>query len=273
MDERLKLFNEKRACFEEFLRNTDQKKKGIEFLISEIKKGKLKKGNKIKILSIGAGLGEDLFGLLSYLKKEGYSFEFFYNDLSKISFDIFLKRAKGFGLGKNFSGSAICGLDDLKLKEKFDLVIASHVFYYLKNWKKSIKKISSLLSDDGKAYVILQSKHGHYNFRKKFIGLIKGQKYREYHGEEIYTVCRKMGIKCEARKVDYFINVKPAITRNNKINASGKKILTFLLRTDYDTVNEGIKKKIDKYLKEKAKSKSNKILLKSADIYTKIYKK
>lgn len=56
-------------------------------------------------------------------------------------------------------------LDDFEIynfDKKFDVIIASHVVYYFNDLSKTIKKMISLLKDDGRIYFIVNGKESNY---------------------------------------------------------------------------------------------------------------
>ncbi|PIS39577.1 MAG: hypothetical protein COT33_01240 [Candidatus Nealsonbacteria bacterium CG08_land_8_20_14_0_20_38_20] len=127
-EEYLSIFNKNRKYFEEFLRKTDQKENSNKFLIE-----KCPVKEKQKILAVGAGSGEDVLGFLEFLKSKDKSFEFYYLDPSKLSFKEFIKNVKKFKLTEHVSGVDFNKFESFETKKKFDTIIASHVFYYIKD--------------------------------------------------------------------------------------------------------------------------------------------
>ena len=60
-------------------------------------------------------------------------------------------------------------LEDLKLKEKFDFVLCSHVLYYTKDWQKSLEKMYKLTRKKGLLCIISHAGTGEWNsMMKKF---------------------------------------------------------------------------------------------------------
>jgi len=86
--------------------------------------------------------------------------------------------------------------EKIEIKEKFDVIIASHVIYYFKNKKKAAEKIFTLLNTGGRAYFGVNGKESDYGLLKyafsnlinkeyiftydELMNLIKGKKFREY---------------------------------------------------------------------------------------------
>jgi SAM-dependent methyltransferase len=83
-----------------------------------------------------------------------------------------------------------------ELKNKFDVIIASHVIYYFKNKKEAIKKMLNSLNPDGRIFFVVNGKSSDYgplkfafakmiNSKYEFtydglLKLLEGNKIREY---------------------------------------------------------------------------------------------
>ncbi|MBD3252607.1 methyltransferase domain-containing protein [Candidatus Pacearchaeota archaeon] len=86
--------------------------------------------------------------------------------------------------------------ESVDLEEKFDVIIASHVFYYFKNKKRAVEKMFSHLNEDGRIIFVVNGKTADYGpiklafakmINKKYLftydevyELIKNHKIREY---------------------------------------------------------------------------------------------
>ena len=86
--------------------------------------------------------------------------------------------------------------EKIDLKEKSDVIIASHVFYYFKNKKAAIEKMFNLLNNEGRVIFVVNGKSADYGPLKlafaeslgikyvftydELLGLLKGRKFREY---------------------------------------------------------------------------------------------
>jgi cyclopropane fatty-acyl-phospholipid synthase-like methyltransferase len=77
--------------------------------------------------------------------------------------------------------------------EKFDLVLAIHVFYYIakRDWHRQISRMINALSDNGKLVIVLQSKKSHlYAFANQFL-----KKESNINSEELIKILRKQRTK------------------------------------------------------------------------------
>ncbi|MFB6456606.1 methyltransferase [Chitinophaga sp. Hz27] len=58
--------------------------------------------------------------------------------------------------------------EQVELSRKYDVIIASHVFYYFKDQRKAIQKMYDALSDDGMIIVVVNGQEGDYGVLKQF---------------------------------------------------------------------------------------------------------
>ncbi|MCH7568567.1 MAG: methyltransferase domain-containing protein [Nanoarchaeota archaeon] len=86
--------------------------------------------------------------------------------------------------------------ENIKLDNKFDVIIASHVIYYFNNKKAALEKMFNTLNEGGRIIFVINGKTSDYGplkfafgdmIRKKYIftydkllKLLKGRKFREY---------------------------------------------------------------------------------------------
>ncbi len=260
-DEQVSIFNENRKYFEEFLRKTDQKENSNKFLIENCSAK-----DERKILSVGTGSGEDVMGFLKHLKSQGTDFEFYYLDPSKLSFKEFNKKAEKFNLIENVSGVEFNKFESFETEKKFDTIIASHVFYYIEDWERSLKKTFEMLNSGGKAFIMMQSKDSdNFKFRNTFLE-------KEHYGEELINAIRGLNLNYDIEKIISTLDVTDTISENNKLSLSGKQLLSFLLRTNYDNLEKDTKSKIIDYIFENSKIKNKKRVFQLVDDYVTIKK-
>lgn len=67
--------------------------------------------------------------------------------------------------------------EDVKIGEKFDIIIASHVFYYFKNKKRAIEKMLSSINDNGRVFLVVNGKGYDYAPSKIYLSKLIGEKY------------------------------------------------------------------------------------------------
>lgn len=154
--------------------------------------------SKSKLLEIGSGSG-NLTVILSKLFSETVIVEpnrkFFENVTNLI-------KCKGFN----------ARWEDVEIgKDKFDLILAIHILYYIpkKIWLRQIERMISVLGENGKLVIVLQSKESHlYAFPNKFL-----KRESRINSEELMQVLHDARIKFTSRKL------KTEIWSNNKKKA------------------------------------------------------
>jgi cyclopropane fatty-acyl-phospholipid synthase-like methyltransferase len=163
------------TVFETFLRYTDQKEKSSVFLAALLDESI---GPNFHLLDIGTGTGEFLKLALSKVKA-----------LPRINLtliepsDDLVKQLPG-SLDELAPSPTIhlshSTFDDFSTKEKFDVVIASHLFYHIpKNtWRNQITKMVSLLKPGGRVIIVQREEDEAYAFKMRFKPLIFGEKFK-----------------------------------------------------------------------------------------------
>jgi len=73
--------------------------------------------------------------------------------------------------------------EKIELKEKFDVIIASHVIYYFKNKKEAVKKMFDSLSNGGRIFFVVNGKSSDYGPLKLAFGKMVNAKYRFTYDE------------------------------------------------------------------------------------------
>jgi len=124
-----------------------------------------------------------------------------------------------------------------ELKEKFDIIIASHVIYYFKNKKKSIEKIFSSLNKGGRVYFVVNGKESDYGPLKQAFSKMIGKKY-------IFTYDELKDLIKNKRAKEY------TIPSSIKFNSPEELFETLRISFDhYPKEYEEIKDKMITYLK------------------------
>jgi len=149
------------VLFDLFRRSSNEEEKIMQIIISEIKK----KESCKSLLDIGAGDGTITQKIIKYFD-EVYAVE------KRNDCRLFLKAL----------GIKMLCKDWTKFVEtqKFDVILASHVFYYfpIPEWKTHISKMLKLLNDDGMLILITNSTNIEYStFIKKTYPKIIGHEF------------------------------------------------------------------------------------------------
>lgn len=78
--------------------------------------------------------------------------------------------------------------ENVNLKEKFDVILASHVIYYFKNKKKALDKIFSHLNKEGRVYFVVNGKEADYGPLKSAFSKMIGEEYKFTYEELIELI-------------------------------------------------------------------------------------
>jgi len=159
------------ALFDSFIEKSNEKEvlvKGIKNLIGE---------KKESCLEIGPG-----------------DFAFFYNSLSSLFSRYVVVEKESFS---SFFPDNVFFIksdwEDVELSEKFDVIIASHVFYYFNDKRGSLKKIISHLKEGGKAFIVVNGTGSDYGSFKKMFSNVSGKEYASTY-EEVKKVLQGLGV-------------------------------------------------------------------------------
>ncbi len=131
--------------------------------------------------------------------------------------------------------------EELKIDEKFDVIIASHVIYYFKNKKKAIDKMFDSLNKDGRIFFVVNGKESDYGPLKSEFSKLIGKKYSFTYDELVSLIGGR-------RYREY--------TLPSTLKFSSYEDLFETLRLSFDNYPkeyEKLKEKIIKYFKENFK--------------------
>jgi SAM-dependent methyltransferase len=269
MDKKTIVFNHNRRRFTEFLKHTDQKDAANQFLEKYFSRRK----SRLNILDIGTGSGEHILPFLKKIKSKKIGFRLYYLDPSRQLHKIFRDNVKKYDIQKNISGEKIMDFDRFNISKKFDVVIASQVFYYFTNWKKQIRKIINYLEKDGVALIFMKSNQSaNWKIRSFFSELTKGRTPKEHYAEELIDTLKSMGIKYKKDKINSTLEITPAIKELRQLQKPDRELLSFIIRTPYDGISDEEKDALNNYLKKISVKKGNKVFIRLTD-YCLIIKK
>ena len=131
--------------------------------------------------------------------------------------------------------------EKVKLKEKFDVIIASHVVYYFKNRKEAIEKMLNSLNSGGRVFIIVNGKSSDYGPLKFAFAKMVNSEY-EFTYDNLLKIL-------EGKKIREY-------TFPSVINFNSYEELFEILRLSFDLYPkeyEKLKDKIISYFKENIK--------------------
>jgi cyclopropane fatty-acyl-phospholipid synthase-like methyltransferase len=171
--------------FETFLRYTNEKEKSSELLASI-----LSLVPKTSILDIGSGNGQYLEQTLSNIKDSADSSL----TLLEPSSDLIKQ------LQARFGGSLVTiihsSIDSFSTDEKFDVVLASHLFYHIPRpeWPAQLLKMLSFLKPEGKLIVVLREKDDAYAFKMAFKPLLFNEDFQALTLQDVLAGLPESGL-------------------------------------------------------------------------------
>lgn len=160
--------------FEVFLRYTDEKENSS----AQLAKILQETANGSSILDIGTGNGEYLSLALTKVK----DFSDIRLTLIEPSVDLVKQLHPRFDrFMPRISTNVVCvGLDDFSSDEKFDVVLASHLFYHIPRdtWPQQLEQTLSFLKPNGRLIIVLREEDDAYAFKMAFKPLIFSKDFK-----------------------------------------------------------------------------------------------
>jgi 2-polyprenyl-3-methyl-5-hydroxy-6-metoxy-1,4-benzoquinol methylase len=151
---------------------------------------------KVKVLEIGAG--EGIYA--KYFKKYGH--ESIATDIDEES----MKRLSDVGIK-----TKVGDFQSIKFKDKFDIIIMSHVIEHFYNPKKIVKKLKGLLTENGIVY--LKTPNSDFLFLDK----LKNHTY-VFDAPRHINIFSKKSLGYLFKEAGFRINIKDEFTLNEFIN-------------------------------------------------------
>jgi len=186
------LYNKQKNWFYTFLNNTNQKKKFLEFLKQKSEELELVTDWNTKVLDVGTGNGASLIPMLEEIIHSESPWDkkkFTEVHVDEHNLGVMLDFVTNYCIdGYRFMNLNIN--EDYHKSNSFDLITASHVFYYLNNWDETLNDLISSLKPNGKMIIAQTSEQGFlYKLRKEFFSKIcinELDETRPHSGEELF---------------------------------------------------------------------------------------
>ncbi|MBL7160459.1 MAG: methyltransferase domain-containing protein [Candidatus Aenigmarchaeota archaeon] len=236
-------------AFETFTKSTTQHRDAINYITNNIlSKTDVKKlkNNGWRVLDIGAGVGDEIIPIIKFLNSYGNT-KLFALGPSKKELDTFEGRIEEAGIDAKIIRS---NWEKYEPKVKFDFIIASHVFYHIKNWETMIPKVIDSLNDNGVAIITLHTQNNIvYRLPTKLRHKMSTnlEKKHEHSAKEL---CKLLDNIKNNFNITYDIETvknKIDITNCKKMNQGGKNLTEFFLLYPYSKIDDNLKKQIIDY--------------------------
>lgn len=287
-DERQATFSSHAEWFQAFLRHTNQKSNtlrevshGIEetpSLFANLKN----KDYQFSALYIGVGNGGLEIPLTRWLvdvRGTQQNISIYNEDPSQEMKTQFLSKVKGQKLGGIIAEYSMLKFEDPQYKPVFaDVLIASHVGYYIADWAdgenakpdNSLVKFTQAIKKDDIGLIALQSEQSdNYEIRNIWSPKIHGTQERT--GEQTAQTLQKLGIDHRIEIIGSITDVSSCF-QNNTFNptAEGELLLGFILRTNWKNLDPATQQQVGKQLSsitEKNVTSDGRRIMKFRDVY------
>lgn len=227
--------------FETFLRYSNEKEESstrLADLLQEI-------AGDLSILDIGAGNGEFLALTLAKTK----NLTSLRVTLLEPSRDLVKQLKDHFNriLPRDSVKIIRTTLDDFSNDEKFDVILASHLFYHIPRdtWVKQLNKMLSFLKPDGRLIIILREKDDAYRFKMAFKPLILDKNFKALVIDDVLTVLPEVS-KLRVSRYSIASELRVPIDKNVEDAIS---IIEFYLNEHWQNITERIQKDIFNFIK------------------------
>ena len=256
-------FHDKSAWFNAFLEATDQKIVLRERILDALKEKPLweqiEDPNKdLSLLLVGVGNGGIELALLKDLENTRGSnirFSAYCEDPSEQMKVEFYQNAKEAGVASTIKEYSLLNFEDPRYQpSSADFVLASHVWYYCKEWQKvpyeqnSLAKFYHLINPNGIGLIALQSctsdRYAFLSGYSQFIG-----QTLDVAGEDLAAEYDRLSIPYKIEIVEAHTSLKNCF-QNGQFNPNlqGKHLLSFLLRTWWDDIPLEIQEKLIEHI-------------------------
>lgn len=257
--EKIPAFQDRKEWFLAFLRNTDQKeqqKKGtleiLQSLYPTVWERIQDQSYPFVSLFAGAGSGGVEIPVIDeFLKLRGSSFSIFCEDPSLEMKEEFFANA-GNSIQSLIKEYSLFPFEDENyLPPQVDFAMASHAWYFIKNWKgfekekNSLVKFASLIGErNGAGLITLQSNKGdRYHYNGLCASLIGKQK--ELVAEEVVAELDRLGIEYQIVELESHVNVSSCFKKGKfDPDEEGKCLLSFLTFEIWDDLPFDVKERM-----------------------------
>ncbi len=255
------MFQHKPEWFLEFLRQTNQKRVLVANISDTIMqqypalRDTLRTG-KADISILGGGTAEPELAILKYLAPSVSRLH--YEDPSTEMEELFRKNLTTSAFASGEVDASQQKLEDADYQiPPSDLIVASHMFYYVSSWRdpanteNPLRKMHSALKGGGVGVIASQSrKSDNYAFRSRFLPKIHGPDVSELQTEDIRNALEQLAIphRSEIVGCKTFVDEMFDMDGHFHPNEQGAKLLSFLLRYDWKALDDDLRNEVAMYM-------------------------
>lgn len=267
-DRQVQAFTKSTEWFAAFLANTDQKEVTFNKILEKLQKrfprvwqAICNPNYKPRILFIGAGTGGLEIPLVQKIikaRQNNRDIEVFYEDPSGTMKEKFKASAQETGIDDVVIDYSLKKFEDPDYEPPdADLTIASHVWYYVGDWKgveqerNSLAKFTKTVTTrSGVALIVLQStKSDNFRIRTIYSPQICG--IQERCAEQLTDEFDRLGIDYQYDIVEAHTNVGSCFQDGEfRPTGEGKNLLSFILRKSWDSLGMEIRDGVARQLSQ-----------------------
>jgi len=277
------LYNQSRGYFDEFIKATTQKLMFFEFLKTKFDSLEIDPCWNLRIGDLGTGNGASLIPSLEEIihshapwdrsietiddmpLRKGYTEIFVDESNLGVLLDFIVNYCiDGYRfMSVHLMNNRYDFHDYGAMEGFFDVLTASHYFYYKDDWPKTLNELLHKLRPDGRMIIEHTSKEGFlYNLRKEFwpkLGVNELGETRPHSAEELIEVLNNVITQYTGPNVTVSVDTVESETLLNKDNFN--EVLSFMLRTDFEKIEPAIQKEIIQYISENSIFKDSNFVL------------
>ena len=219
----------------------------------------------VDILFIGAGNGiyeVPLITNFAHIRGESNGMSVYCMDPSQKLHEQFVQNAQSQGVAGTVKGYAETTFEDPSYHPpKADLAVASHCWYYVPDGEGTspetnpLVKFAQAIKPGGAGLIALQSETSdNFKFRREFTPKVHGRSVTEKSGEDIERQLDTLGIVHEGVDVKAETDMTPIFPQGTfDPTEEGKKILSFMVREEWDKLTPELQGEIKARLTETVK--------------------
>ncbi|MCB0357560.1 MAG: class I SAM-dependent methyltransferase, partial [Bdellovibrionales bacterium] len=190
--------------------------------------------NTSSVLSIGAGSGEVELELLKQ-----FDLKLGYIDPSESLAEKFQADMRSTAKTELMQDFHVGTFETFETKNKYDLIMAIHSWYYISTDIKTFKKLFNALSTRGKAFILLTTKA---DFTKELISEFCPER-KNFTSEDFDVALESLGIVHKVYKFQVPVNYKSCFARGG-FSVFGQNWISYFLRRDYESLTQNMKNEL-----------------------------